>query len=59
MMNSDLQNRLYDFEADPPKEVWNKITDALDTEQTYPQRLYEYEQQPRSQVWDQIEKSRR
>ena len=54
-MNSDLQNRLYDFEADPPKEVWNKITDALDTEQTYPQRLYEYEQQPRSQVWDQIE----
>lgn len=54
-MNSDLQNKMYHFEADPPPEVWNKIADALDEEETYPQRLFSYEEQPPAQVWKNIE----
>jgi hypothetical protein len=57
MMNSDLQNKLYHFEADPPKEVWNRIDDALDAGQTFPQRLYQYEEQPPLQSWEAIEAS--
>jgi len=53
-MNSDLQNKLYHFEADPPPEVWNRIDDALDAEQSFPQRLFQYEEDPAPQVWDAI-----
>ncbi|RYZ25060.1 MAG: hypothetical protein EOO10_19270 [Chitinophagaceae bacterium] len=53
-MNSDLQNKLYHFEADPPKEVWSRIDDALDAEQSFPQRLFHYEEQPPTQVWEAI-----
>lgn len=58
-MNSDLQNKLFHFEADPPREVWNKIADALDadTEETFPQRLFSYEEQPPAQIWQSIETS--
>jgi hypothetical protein len=58
-MNSDLQNKMYHFEADPPPEIWNKIADALDDkiEQTFPQRLYHYEEQPPVQTWATIESS--
>jgi hypothetical protein len=57
MMNSDLQNKMYHFEADPPKEVWNKIADALnaDGEQTFTQRLLHYEEHPPARIWDKIE----
>lgn len=56
-MSNDLQNKLFHFEADPPKEVWNKIADALDAdaEQTFPQRLLNYEEQPPAGIWDKIE----
>lgn len=53
-MNSDLQNKLYHFETDPPKEVWNRIDDALDAEESFPQRLFQYEEEPSAQLWDQI-----
>jgi len=59
MMSSDLQNKLFHFEADPPKEVWDKIAGALDAdaEQTFPQRLFSYEEQPPAGIWDKIETS--
>ncbi|HEX8314735.1 MAG TPA: hypothetical protein VF609_07080 [Flavisolibacter sp.] len=58
-MSSDLQNKLFHFEADPPKEVWNKITGALDAdaEETFPQRLFTYEEQPPANTWNNIEAS--
>lgn len=56
-MNSDLQNKLYHFEADPPNEVWNRIDDALGAGHTFPQRLYQYEEQPPLQNWEAIETS--
>lgn len=58
-MSSDLQNKMFHFEADPPKEVWNKIADALDAdiEQTFPQRLFNYQEQPPAGIWDKIETS--
>src|SRR4051812_9969578 len=54
-MNSDLQNKLSHFEAEPPEGVWNKIADALDEESTFSQRLFAYEEQPPLQVWNDIE----
>ena len=58
-MSNDLQNKLFHFEADPPKEVWNKIADALDTdaEKSFPQRLFTYEEQPPAHLWANIENS--
>lgn len=58
-MSSDLQNKMYHFETDPPKEVWNKIADALDAdaEQPFPQRLFTYEEQPPAHIWTHIESS--
>jgi hypothetical protein len=58
-MSSDLQNKMFHFEADPPKEVWNKIAGALDAdnEQEFPQRLFNYEVQPPVNIWDKIEAS--
>lgn len=58
-MSSDLQNKLFHFEADPPKEVWDKIADTLDvgTQETFPQRLFNYEEQPPADIWNKIETS--
>ena len=54
-MNNDLQHKMYHFEADPPPEVWNRINDALDAEQSFPQRLFQYEERPPSRSWEAIE----
>ena len=55
-MSSDLQNKLFHFETDPPKEVWDKITDALDADTAeFPQRLFQYEEQPPATIWSKIE----
>lgn len=58
-MSSDLQNKLFHFEANPPGGVWNKIADALDadTELEFPQRLFNYQEQPPVQLWKNIEAS--
>jgi hypothetical protein len=54
-MNSDLQNKLQQFSADPPAGVWNKIAEALDTEEGFAQRLYQYEETPPAANWQKIE----
>jgi hypothetical protein len=56
-MDSNLQNKLYHFEANPPQEVWDKIAESLDTEETFPERLFRYEVQPPPQAWSMIEAS--
>ena len=58
-MSNDLQQKLSRFEADPPKEVWNKIAEALDAgeESVFPQRLLNYEEQPPAHTWNKIETS--
>lgn len=56
-MNSNLQNKLSQFEATPPGKMWDKIAGALDAEESYPQRLYRFEQQPPIAIWTKIEDS--
>lgn len=55
-MESNLQNKLQQFSAAPPEAAWQKIVDALDKEETFPQRLYQYEEQPPFSAWTEIEK---
>ena len=54
-MNSDLQNKLQQFSADPPEGAWNKIVHALDAEESFVQRLFEYEETPATANWQKIE----
>jgi hypothetical protein len=54
-MDSNLQNKLQQFSATPPDSVWNKIADALDTEESLSQRLYNYEENPPAAVWQKVE----
>lgn len=56
-MNSDLQNKLSSFEATPPREVWDKIVEALDNENAFAQRLYNYQAIPKTNIWEKIESS--
>jgi hypothetical protein len=53
-MNSDLQKKLFHFEAMPPKKTWGKIADALN-DVPLAQRLYDYEEAPPLQSWNAID----
>lgn len=57
---SNLRNKMYDYEVNPPSRVWNKIADELDDAQPghkYPVALHEMEVAPRTHNWDNIQKS--
>lgn len=54
-MNSNLQKKLFRFEAPPSEAVWEKITAALDNEASFSQRLYAYEETPPKSVWPAVE----
>ncbi|HEV7331613.1 MAG TPA: anti-sigma factor [Flavisolibacter sp.] len=54
-MNSDLQNKLQQFSANPPDGTWDKIANALDAEESYAQRLFAYEEEPPAANWQRIE----
>ncbi|MDQ3278166.1 MAG: hypothetical protein M3Q06_07555 [Bacteroidota bacterium] len=54
-MNSNFQNKLQQFSANPPEGVWNKIANALDTDEGFAQRLYTYEETPPTITWQKIE----
>lgn len=56
-MNSDLQNKLQQFSAEPPMEAWDKIASALDAEVSFAPRLYAYEETPPAASWQKIEKA--
>lgn len=55
-MDSNLQNKLFNYEPTPPTGAWDKIVAALDKEETplYAQKLYHYQQQPPASAWDAI-----
>ena len=54
-MESNLQNKLQQFTENPPERVWQKISNDLDSPETFSQRLYQYEEQPPLPAWDAIE----
>jgi len=56
-MSEELKRKLYNYEAEPPEVVWNRIVTALDQEinAEFPQKLYNLEQTPPSELWDRIE----
>jgi len=56
-MSEELKRKLYNYEAEPPEVVWNRIVTDLDQEinAEFPQKLYDLEQTPRSELWDRIE----
>jgi hypothetical protein len=56
-MNSDLQNKLQQFSAEPPAGAWDKIASALDTEESFAPRLYAYEEAPPAANWQKIEQA--
>jgi hypothetical protein len=54
-MNKDIQNKLAQFEAQPPAEAWNRIAAALDDSLNNTAiRLQELEVSPPLQTWDHI-----
>jgi hypothetical protein len=56
-MNSDLQNKLQQFSAEPPAKAWDKIASALDAEESFAPRLYAYEEAPPAANWKKIEQA--
>lgn len=59
-MSSNLQNKLYNYEANPPTATWKKIAVALDDiEQanSFPSKLYNLEETPPDSAWGKIEVS--
>ena len=56
-MNNDFQNRLYQFEENPPATVWNNILLALEQSpipEEFPSKLYNYQTIPPPGVWQKI-----
>lgn len=58
-MSKELQNRLSNFEAEPPAKLWDKIVATLDTEteEHFPEKLFNFQANPPKHVWDNIEKT--
>lgn len=54
-MNNPFQNKLLNYEGDPPSGVWNKIESSLnDTSILQSQNLYDFEAAPPAFVWEKI-----
>jgi hypothetical protein len=55
-MSSQLQNKLLQYEAQPPEGVWNKIAASLDENisLTLSEKLYQYEESPSPAIWQNI-----
>jgi hypothetical protein len=56
-MSEELKGKLYNYEAEPPEIVWNRILTALDQEinAEFPKRLHNLEATPPFDAWDRIE----
>jgi hypothetical protein len=56
-MSEELKRKLYNYEAEPPGMIWNRIETALDQEinAQFPGRLYTLEATPPLEAWDRIE----
>jgi hypothetical protein len=57
-MSSDLQNKLFHYEATPPEKVWEELAAALDSgiDHAFTRRLQAFETAPPPSVWNKIEK---
>jgi hypothetical protein len=55
-MNEQLKNKLYNYHAQPPIEVWNKIDSALeeDTEKRLSEKIINYQTAPPPFAWQNI-----
>ena len=55
-MGSELQNKLLDFKADPPKEAWNRISAALDDAPFHivGEKMAAFEASPPADTWKKI-----
>ena len=55
-MNEGLKRKLYDYEADPPEKMWEKIAASLEGEinAEFPQKLYNTEITPPGTTWNKI-----
>jgi hypothetical protein len=58
-MSSNLQNKLSDFQSEPPKGVWENIVAALDepSSEILSEKLYNFQQTPAPKAWDSIAKA--
>ena len=57
-MSSNLQNKLFHYEATPPEKVWDEVAAALDSgiDHAFTRRLQEFEATPPPSAWTRIEK---
>jgi hypothetical protein len=54
-MNDQIQNKLLQYEAQPPDRTWDEIAAALDSGAgTFADKLYRFEQTPRDTAWQKI-----
>ncbi|MFN2437587.1 MAG: hypothetical protein ABR503_00200 [Chitinophagaceae bacterium] len=53
-MSTRLQNKLLQYQVNPPDKIWNSIDSSLNEEFTCADRLYNFEQQPSSFVWNKL-----
>jgi len=54
-MSSELQNKMYNYEVQPPATGWNRVVAALDEESdSLAQRLQNFETSPPPTVWNKI-----
>jgi hypothetical protein len=55
-MENQIQNKLSQYELQPPKKAWNEISDALDSGagSQFSSRLYNYQTQPTEEAWKKI-----
>jgi hypothetical protein len=55
-LSKQLQHKLLNYNAQPPAQVWDKISIELDNgkEDIFPERMANYELKPPSFIWDKI-----
>jgi hypothetical protein len=55
-MDNPIQNKLLQYEIQPPEGAWSKIAESLDESisTTLSQKLYQYEEPPLNDVWHKI-----
>jgi negative regulator of sigma E activity len=53
-MNSDIQQKLFNYTEAPPTAAWDSIAAALEQEPAYAQKLYAFEVAPPEKTWENV-----
>lgn len=53
-MNSNYQQKLFNYQEVPPSDCWEKIASNLTDDTAFPQKLYNYQAKPNAAVWQKI-----